>query len=98
MAPLLPKSQSPTYRFLKKTSVNGPEHNLLCLLNGKWNIPDDKYARFLELYAADHDTFAFGLVEKRRQVFPYLLDLDFDKGTEQERRLMVHAILHVLHD
>ncbi len=97
---LLPKSKSPTYAFLANNRPKDrpkSDHNLLDLLHGTALVPDDKYQTFLDKYLADHAKYAFGFVELRNHVFPYLLDLDFHSGSPQDRARWLCDILQALH-
>ena len=91
------KYNSATHRLLQRHTCN-TSGNLRCLLGGKWMVPDTLYDDFLALYADDVLRHTFGYVECRNELFPYLLDLDFYAGTQEQRLQLLHLVLRVLHD
>ena len=70
-----PAHKSRTHRLL------GPHKqaegwNVLALSNGRWKLPDDLFRAFLEHYVADLPRFNLGLVVKKSEYFPYIMDVD----------------------
>ena len=102
MAALQVKSKSGTYRFLNRCcnepATTGETYNLLCLLGGKHQVPDDKYTEFLKHYAQDVGHYVFDFVERRAAVFPLILDLDFEDGNRDERLEWLYYVLSTLRD
>ena len=50
--------------------------NVLALSNGRWKLPDDQFGTFLEHYVADLHHHHLGLVVKKSEYFPYIMDVD----------------------
>ena len=50
--------------------------DVLALSNGRWKLPDDQFGAFLEHYVADVPRFNLGLVVKKSEYFPYIMDVD----------------------
>ncbi len=50
--------------------------NVLALSNGRWQLPDDQFRAFLEHYVSDLPRFNLGLVVKKSEFFPYVVDVD----------------------
>ena len=50
--------------------------NVLALSNGRWKLPDDLFGAFLEHYVSDLPRFNLGLVVKKSEYFPYIMDVD----------------------
>ena len=70
-----PAHKSRTHRLL------GPHKqtegwNVLALSNGRWKLPDDLFRAFLEHYVSDLPRFNLGLVVKKSEYFPYIMDVD----------------------
>ena len=70
-----PAHKSRTHRLL------GPHKqaagwNVLALSNGRWKLPDDQFGAFLEHYVADLPRYNLGLVVKKSEYFPYIMDVD----------------------
>ena len=70
-----PAHKSRTHRLL------GPHKqaegwNVLALSNGRWKLPDDRFTAFLEHYVSDLPRFNLGLVVKKSEYFPYIMDVD----------------------
>ena len=70
-----PAHKSRTHRLL------GPHKqaegwNVLALSNGRWKLPDDHFTAFLEHYVSDLPRFNLGLVVKKSEYFPYIMDVD----------------------
>ncbi len=70
-----PAHKSRTHRLL------GPHKqaegwNVLALSNGRWKLPDDQFGAFLEHYVSDLPRFNLGLVVKKSEYFPYIMDVD----------------------
>ena len=57
--------------------------NVLALSNGRWKLPDDRFGAFLEHYVSDLPRYKLGLVVKKSEYFPYIMDVDKSatKGT-----------------
>ena len=49
---------------------------MLALSNRRWKLPDDQFGAFLEHYVADLPHFNLGLVVKKSEYFPYIMDVD----------------------
>ena len=49
---------------------------VLALSNGRWKLPDDLFGAFLEHYVSDLPRFNLGLVIKKSEYFPYIMDVD----------------------
>jgi len=70
-----PARKSRTHRLL------GPHKqaegwNVLALSNGRWKLPDDQFGAFLEHYVSDLSRFNLGLVVKKSEYSPYIMDVD----------------------
>ena len=70
-----PAHKSRTHRLL------GPHKqaegwNVLALSNGRWKLPDDHFGAFLEHYVSDLPGYKLGLVVKKSEYFPYIIDVD----------------------
>ncbi len=70
-----PAHKSRTHRLL------GPHKqaegwNVLALSNGRWKLPDDQFGAFLEHYVSDLPRYNLGLVVKKSEYFPYIMDVD----------------------
>ena len=50
--------------------------NVLALSNRTWKLPDDLFRAFLEHYVSDLPRFNLGLVVKKSEYFPYIMDVD----------------------
>jgi len=50
--------------------------NVLALSHGRWKLPDDLFRAFLEDYVSDLPRFNLGLVVKKSEYFPYIVDVD----------------------
>lgn len=49
---------------------------MLALSNGRWKLPDDQFGAFLEHYVSNLPRFNLGLVIKKSEYFPYIMDMD----------------------
>ena len=99
------KSFSTLRKFLESHRVkgSGKRHTNTSMANpkGSFDIPDDKYNEFLELY---QDAVLSGnklsLIEKHTTVGPIIIDLDFrhdyEPGTEIEREFIDDDIVNIL--
>ena len=67
--------KSGTHRLLRD-SKQAEGWNVLALCNGRWRLPDDLFRAFLEHYVADLPRFNLGLVVKKSEYFPYIMDVD----------------------
>jgi hypothetical protein len=94
----LPKFSSSTYRFLAKYSVSTSQPNILDLKGGKYDVPDESYPAFLELLGQDAMKYALGLVERKRDHFPFLLDVDFPGDFPEDRIGVLKQLLTNLRD
>jgi hypothetical protein len=96
---VLPKSSSSTLKFLGKYSCDdAASANILDLTGGKYQVPDASYDAFLELFAQDATKYALGLVERKRDHFPLLFDVDFPSDSTCNRIGTIKAILTNLKD
>ena len=92
---LLPGSKSATYRFLRRHSASS-DANILSFFGGKYTIPDESYSTFLGLYAEDAGKYALGLIEQKKDTFPFFLDVDFDVGTVSDRLQTLGDIMQIV--
>jgi P4 family phage/plasmid primase-like protien len=58
--------------------------NILGMNGGSWYIPEKKYTQFLELYSKAWDKKPYYLVERRKSLFPFVMDIDMDSPFEDE--------------
>ena len=49
---------------------------VLAVSNRRWKLADDQFAVFLEHYVSDMPRFNLGLVVKKSEYFPYIIDVD----------------------
>lgn len=82
---------SKLYAFLKPYKVTVGE-NLLSLQGGSFFLPDDKRDSFYELYANEYSRYNFTLVERRSNVFPFLIDFDGVPKSLQNDDFWVRAL------
>jgi hypothetical protein len=67
--------KSSTHRLLRDHK-QAEGWNVLALSNGRWKLPDDQFGTFLEHYVSDLPRFNLGLVVKKSEYFPYIMDVD----------------------
>ena len=70
-----PAHKSGSHRFLRDYK-QAKGWNILALSNGRWKLPDDQFGAFLEHYVSDLPRFKVGLVVKKSEYFPYIMDVD----------------------
>ena len=72
--------------------------NIVILQGGKFRLPDDKRAEFLQTYASECTRFNFSIVEYRSEVFPFLADFDhigpaaLDMGDSLWTEMQAHLV------
>ena len=49
---------------------------MLALSSGKLKLPNDQFGAFLKHYLSDRPRFKLGLVVKKSEYFPYIMDVD----------------------
>ena len=67
--------KSRTHRLLRDYK-QADGWNVLALSNGRWKLPDDLFRAFLEHYVSDLSGYKLGLVVKKSEYFPYIMDVD----------------------
>ena len=67
--------KSRTHRLLRDYK-QAEGWNVLALSNGRWKLPDDLFRAFLEHYVSDLPRYNLGLVVKKSEYFPYIMDVD----------------------
>ena len=67
--------KSGTHRLLRDYK-QADGWNVLALSNGRWKLPDDRFGAFLEHYVSDLPRYKLGLVVKKSEYFPYVMDVD----------------------
>ena len=70
-----PARGSSTHRLLRDYK-QAEGWNVLALSNGRWKLPDDRFGTFLEHYVSDLPRYKLGLVVKKSEYFPYMMDVD----------------------
>lgn len=65
--------------------------NILGMNGGKWSIPENSYREFLQLYSKAWTQKPYYLVERRRALFPFVLDIDLDAPITDEVNVIVIA-------
>ena len=70
-----PAHKSRTHRLLSPHK-QAEGWNVLALSNGRWKLPDDQFGAFLQHFVADLPRFNLGLVVKKSEYFPYIMDVD----------------------
>ena len=66
---------SETYKLLAPYQNKRPER-VLALNKGRWGLPDEKRAEFLQHYLAEREQYKFGLVLLKTETHPHVMDLD----------------------
>ena len=97
-----PAHKSRTHRLLgPRKQADG--WNVLALSNGRWKLPDDLFRAFLEQHVSDMPRFNLGLVVKKSEFFPYIMDVDKSatKGASvgspmEVRKVVVRALTSVV--
>ena len=70
-----PAHKSRTHRLLgPRKQAEG--WNVLALSNGRWKLPVDQFGAFLQHYVSELPRFNLGLVVKKSEFFPYIMDVD----------------------
>lgn len=87
-------------KFMKKYSVPfGPDipftHSIVGKPGGKYNIPANKYAEFIEVYIKAYRDGGFHLVERPAENGPLLIDLDFRQECK-ERQYTNDDIVYII--
>ena len=67
--------KSRTHRLLRDYK-QAEGWNVLALSNGRWKLPDDQFGAFLQHYVSDLPCYKLGLVVKKSEYFPYIMDVD----------------------
>ena len=70
-----PVHKSSTHRLLRDYK-QAEGWNVLALSNGRWKLPDDQFGAFLEHYVADLPRYNLGLMVRKSEYFPYIMDVD----------------------
>ena len=70
-----PAHKSRTHRLLG-AHKQAEGWNVLALSNGRWKLPDHQFGAFLEHYVSDLPRYNLGLVVKKSEYFPYIMDVD----------------------
>ena len=70
-----PAHNSRTHRLLSPHK-QAEGWNVLALSNGRWKLPDDLFSAFLQHYVSDLRRYNLGLVVKKSEYFPYIMDVD----------------------
>ena len=93
------KSLAEYSKFMAKYAVFGKDaphtHTIVGRPGGKYNIPQDKYDEFLEVYTKGYKPGGYHLVEKPADMGPLLIDLDFRQDVEH-RQYTKDDIKHVV--
>ena len=67
--------KSRTHRLLRDHK-QADGWNVLALSNRRWKLPGDRFGAFLEHYVSDLLRYNLGLVVKKTEYFPYIMDVD----------------------
>lgn len=67
--------KSRTHRLLIPNKQS-EDWNVLALSNGRWKLPDDHFCAFLQHYVAELPHHLLGLVVKKSEYFPYIINVD----------------------
>ena len=70
-----PAHKSSTHRLLRDYK-QAEGWNVLALSNGRWKLPDGRFGAFLEQYVSDLPRYKLGLVVKKSECFPCIMDVD----------------------
>ena len=70
-----PAHKSSTHRLLRDYK-QAEGWNVLALSNGRWKLPDGRFGAFLEQYVSDLPRYKLGLVVKKSEYFPCIMDVD----------------------
>ena len=69
-----PAHKSRTHKLLRPHK-QAEGWNVPALSNGRWKLSDDRFRAFLEHYVSDLPRFNLGLVVRKSEYFPYILDV-----------------------
>lgn len=77
------------YMINKDDLLSPISHTYMCAPFGKYNIPDDKYDKFLKLYKKMINTdYLLSVVERQKEIGPILVDIDFKQETSERQYTM----------